>query len=343
MIELNFKKFKHKFLVYAPFITKLNLFLPIVKNNRDFMFIIHINNLKKEEFLKSKFAFFENCFFYDKLPDLIFTELFDKFITTDAQQCVSHSYSNSIIDSFKSAKKKVIELQHGMSQLGMHYVNLPDDKILADDSLAQNTRADHILAFNKNISMNTENNITVMGYPGTDNILKSYSGGYILITSNLHWDVYKMSEKILFYQQISNCIFQNPKELFIWRQHLGEKTAISQSIINQSFSIHNCNPKQIKNLIIDDQFLNNQNTESLISKSSKVISSYSTTLLDCEIYSKPTIIYSAPSIFNLISKLSYKNTFSEKKPINLDYVNSSVKTGYLKSFNNSNVRKVLTS
>lgn len=275
--------------------------------NPDMEFYIHSNFILLDEYRKSELYALNNVKFiadFNKIKHKL--NLFGAVLSTDMQATPPHQYSLQIANIFQKLGVPVIEIQHGLFQLGLHYNDVPQHENFYDDSLPGKPIADYIFTY---YPLPAIGNTVSIGYPPYIVPLKaSYTGEYGLILSNMHWTAYSQKEKYLFYASIMEFIEKHPKITFIWKMHHGEIAAPQTAKMLDSLS-KLFTPQ--KNMVFSHQtpILKKIDTDELIAKSKFVLSSVSTTLLDCEKYEKFTCIYATKSVECLLSKIAEKSTF----------------------------------
>lgn len=341
MLKTNFKEAQKqkRILFYIRGTHHCHLVYNLVKNNPDYQFYFISNFLKKEDYIRSVLYPLDNCFFisdvnnlYTKLP------LFGLYMTTDCQMTAAHVYSLNLRRLFAKLDVKTVELEHGLFQLGLDYFDIPSGIDFHDDSLPTPIVADVFLSYAKDSRIPQA---VCIGYPPYEKKQEPvYEGNYTLVLSNLHWKTYTDVEKYRFYQNIVRLVSENPEQLFVWRQHPGEKASPAcKRIYTQLLSI--LSPRH-KNLVIESPAFDELSTEELIVKAKNVISTVSTTLLDCEIAKKDTYIYACDTNKSLIEKLPLCKTFSSYEELNyLFNKKAPLKTGKLNLYNNAAFREVV--
>lgn len=330
--DINDKQVKRIF-CYLRGCHHFDLFYNIFRNNPCIDFYIHSNFIKVDEYRKSKLYLLENVYFVSDLNAFKFKlNLFGAFITTDAQSTSPHSYSLQLILLFKKLSIPVIELQHGLFQLGLHYFDCPYKEIFHDDSLPTKSWADHILAY---YPINNCDNISVIGYPPYDQNLNAYTGEYVLILSNMHWKSYSVEEKYAFYKTVLQFV-ENSDGLFVWKMHHGEIQDVScQNMLKNLFLLFPNAQDKIIFFHQNDMFQRNSVVR-LIQKSRWVISTVSTVLLDCEIYHKKAFVFKCDSNLCLVQKLKDSCSFRDCQELKtLSMQDVEFKTGLLQKYNNA--------
>ena len=334
MLKTDFKneQKQKRILFYIRGMHHCHLVYNIAKNNPKYQFYFTSNYLKKDDYIRSVLYPLDNCFFVEDIKNLYAKlPLFGLFITTDCQMTAAHWYSLNISRLFTKLNVKTVELEHGLFQLGLDYFDLPSGVNFYNDSLPTSIVADVFLSYGKEPRIPQA---VCIGYPPYEKTrLNSYTGNYTLILSNLHWETYTDVEKYRFYETIIRLVSEHPERLFVWRQHPGEKNSAScKRIYSQIFSI--IAPRH-QNLIIENKMFDNIITEELIAKAKNIISTVSTTLLDCEIEKKDTYVYACETNASLIEKLSKSKTFSSYEELSSIFdKKAAVVTGKLNPYNN---------
>lgn len=310
-----------------------DLFLPIFSHNTNINFYVHSNGINVDEFRKSKLYNLPNVVFTSDIQEIKYKlNLFGIFITTDAQSSHAHSYSLKLISLFKHLSIPVIELQHGLFQLGLHYYDCPLKDTIHPDSLPTKSFADHILTY---YPINNYKNISTIGYPPYFENVTECRGEYGLILSNMHWDAYSIEEKYLFYKTVLQFV-EKSENIFIWKMHHGEiNNKVAQNMLNNMFLIF---PEAQEKIVFyhKNDMLQYSTLPDLIRKSNFVISTVSTVLLDCEICHKNTYVFECASNKCLTQKLKNVPLFSNYEELKeCCDVPSNFKTGLLHRYNNN--------
>ena len=339
----NFKNNKKRIFCYLNGLHHLRLFYPIFSECTQFDFYIYSPKILKNDFIRDECYFLKNVYFIENIKKALpKIPAFGTMITTDAQLCSPHLDSIKLIYIFKVLHIPVFELQHGLFQIGLSYENDVKHFGPQSDSFSLNTCADYFLSY---YGEDTETQFNI-GYPEMwyKNV-KRYSGKYILILSNLHWDAYADSERSLFYHIILEYVKLNRDKKFIWKLHHGEEVRKNgdKTIIEYINSeIENSN---ISNLLIynTQPFFKFVKLEELIAKCEFVISTVSTVLLLCEKYNKRTFIYNALNLECLTKKLKKVNLFNSYISL-VDLISNSkitINTSFLNSFNSKKIVDIL--
>ena len=317
-----------------------DMFYQIAKQNQDMHFFIYSPNINLDDFIQSQLYKLSNVTLIKnneaEINEVIFKiKAFGLMITTDAQATSAHKKSLQFVNFFQKNNIKVLELQHGLFQLGLHYSSEPSKEGLKSDCLYIPSYADYILTY---YPTSLPNEI-VIGYPlYTNENKQNTKGEYTLILSNLHWSVYTDSQRNLFYTSIIQLIKNNPNTLFIWKMHHGE---VKQ--LDKVKEILNIWGEMRKNIIFtnEDNLFKYISTSELIKNSKNVISTVSTVLLECEMYNKSTIIYKAESVGCLINKIKNKTIFKNCTELEALYKKqqNQLTTGVLHRYDNKKFRE----
>ena len=319
-----------------------DLLYSIVAQNQDINFFVFSPNINLDDFIQSQLYSLNNITLIKnneaEINELIFKiKAFGLMVTTDAQATSAHKKSLQFVNFFQKNKVKVLELQHGLFQLGLHYSSKPNKDAFKSDCLPLASYADYVLTYYPTLLPNE----IVIGYPlYNKKNMPNIKGEYTLILSNLHWNIYTDSQRNLFYTSVIQLIKNNPNTLFIWKMHHGE---IAQ--LNKVKEILNTWGEMKKNIIFtnEDSLFKYTSTSDLIKNSKNVISTVSTVLLECEMHHKPTIIFETQNIKCLVDKIQRKTTFQNyqelKEAYNSKHLN--LRTGHLIQYNNSIFRDTI--
>lgn len=287
------------------------------------------NNSLLPEFNNSEISNLENLYVVD-FNDIIFkVEIFGLVISSITHAAYNNKLGIKILPIFKKLEIPIIELQHGFIQYGLNYLADNENYKRIYDFGYCNGWADHVLTY---FDINNEKNFTKIGYPKQrKNTRNIESSGYILILTNFNWDIYSFMEISNFYSFILRLFIDFPDQKFIFKVHPAEVRIFKEfyDTIETSFD----------NVIIShrNNIFNLIKTEKLIQSAFKVISTISTTLLDCELYSKQTIIYKCKSNSEIFSTFQKVITFSDYTEL-VNFINSKIdckiRTGYLNQYDN---------
>lgn len=291
----------------------------IVECNPDYNFFIYSSYATTacyatvDDFIRSELYELSNVFFISPyaIKDLVYKiECFGMFISTDLESANAHSKSLKLANLFRKAHIPIVELQHGMFVLGIHYQCEPRKEQFYADSLNARSFADYLLLFYKSEYYSDKS--CVIGYPpylssklNTGASLPNYE----LILSNLHWGIYTLEDKFNFYKTIFEYIAKAPHKVFIWKMHHGE--ILDQwclGVVNKLKIMY-----QVHNILFyhEENILNLMSIDQLIQKADSVISTVSTTIFDSEIYAKPIYIYDCSSCHEMITYMKDPSVFSD--------------------------------
>lgn len=337
LLDINTPK-KRMILCYLNGTHHFELFYNIFHYNPDIDFYIISKNINEDDYRKSGVYNLDNVFFVAETEKLIYKlNCFGALITTDIQQARAHKYSLKIANLFYKLHIPVIELQHGLFQLGLHYYDMPNRENFRDDSLPTKSFAEHILTY---YPISNYKNITTIGYPPYNEDHPTYQGEYTLILSNMHWPIYSPEEKYNFYKTILQYVEHNHEKMFIWKMHHGEMK--NTTMLKELFNVF---PTAKKNIILyqDNAMLQKNSITNLIAKADKVISTVSTVLLDCERWGKDTYTYSSNAINSLVKKLKNPQAFTniEDLEILVNTGNKRFETGLLHKYDNDAFKRTI--
>lgn len=327
---------------------QLDLITNIVKCNKDIDFYIHSQHLSLEDFLRHPLSREINCRLIsqrDKAELIFKMDFFNAILSTECRSCTAHKYGLELLNM---AKKRIpiFEIQHGLFQLGLSYSCLPSKHRLFADSFLPKTAADEVLSFYP-----LKEKHTLIGYPPFYNVkpdLVKHKSAYCLILTNLNWHTYEEQERVNFYLSLEKLIKEHSEKCFIWKFHPQEvlwfKQADYYSDLLSTLS-HN-------NLILhhEDPVLSHVPTQNLIKFASKVITTPSTVLLDCQMLKKNTVIYECCSNQTLLDLL--RSSSKNKQPATFHNFSELAKifsleqgllTEYLYSFDNAAFRGAIES
>jgi len=340
MIETDFTKTKKNIFMHINGMHHLGLILPICRSNPDYDFYIYSENISQEACKNEHIYHLDNVYFPDDVTDCLFKlNNFGLFIGTDLQLTSAHRKGLKLAKKFRDAGVSVIELQHGLFQLGFHYFSIPRKDFTAGDVNPVISYADSHLYFHS-----AEVGANVIGYPPTLEKKKdNYEGEYCLILSNLHWDTYTNIERLDFYFAMIRMVLEFKDQQFIWRMHHGEQISSTCKMLLVSACVfYGVSINKLKNLLINPTGGLNPDISSLIAKSSAVVSTVSTVLLDVEMYEKNTMVFDCDSIHKLVDLLKIKTTFREYADLtSLFDTKNPLLTGRLVEYDNSIFRKVV--
>ncbi|MDR2252126.1 MAG: hypothetical protein LBD98_04850 [Endomicrobium sp.] len=338
-------KYKKKILCFLEAKNRFDLFYDIAKNNYDMLFFIS-SLVSKDEFYRHKIAYLKNVFLCEnnanKIRDLFLkVKIFGLHITTYCQPSSAHIFGLKVVKLCNKVQIPVLELQHGMFQLGLHYYNA--SKTLESDSLPVESYADKCLSY---YPVDDIKNQIVIGYPNFAKPAPAIKGNYTLVLTNLHWNVYEKINVYKFYYAVIKFASENPSQIFLWLPHAGETLygGINHTFIKSLLEIY---PSAKKNFINvkENKVSSLVPTSEYIRKAGHVISTISTTLLDCEMYKKPTIIWESEETKVLLDKIKTKTSFRDYndlcKVFYMPHSNLYLKSGLLLPYDNAAFREAV--
>ena len=320
------------------------LVLPMVRENSDVEFYFHARTFAGVDFMASPLAEFPNAHFVGDFDELKFKlNLFGAFITTDANAARAHVYSLKLVSMFEALGIPVLELQHGLFQIGLHYYDVPSGVSFWGDSLPSKSFAERVLAFYPPVRRTPSS--TVIGYPPYSGKRSAAGGGeYLLVLTNLHWPTYTMDEKMSFFDAVVALVELHPELPVIWKMHHGETSPASK--INQKvrevLERHPAAKERIRFAHLDAE-LKNRTAAEIISGAKYVVSSVSTVLLDCEMHRRPTAVYACASNDCLVKMIKSADFFCDGDSLVAMFGKGlrPIRTGKLRPYDNDAFRAAL--
>ncbi len=338
---VNYSQYPYKktILFFANGKHHVDMFLNIFTHNPDICFVIYSPTMTVDDYFASSAAKYSHIIFTSDFAEALHKiPSFDAYISTVLQNGSFHVKGIELWRKCKEEGIKTYEIQHGMFQIGLHYADICQNRLLGSDSLKCYSRSDEFLVF---YPVDDMKNKTVIGYPDYITDDQYTHGEYTLILSNMHWETYTNLERTRFYQSVSRLIAENPKQLFIWKTHHAELTTIET--VKEQLGIYS--EQTPLNLLFTSQtnILNLLTTADLIKKSKNVISSISTVLFDCERHKKPTLIYRASSTAVLADAIEDADFFTDYVDLVAQYAAASkpVHSGLLQKYDNTAFRRAL--
>lgn len=288
------------------------LMIPAVQGNPDVEFYFHSRTFAGVDFMATPMSECPNAHFVGDFDELKFKlNLFGAFITTDANAARSHVYSLKLVSMFKALGIPVLELQHGMFQIGLHYYDVPSGMSFWGDSLPSKSFADRVLAFYQPIRRTPPS--TVIGYPPYSGEPSGGGGGeYLLVLTNLHWPTYTTDEKMAFLDAVAALVESRPELPVVWKMHHAETPPASKinQMVGEVLGRHPDAKRRIRFAHLDPEFKDKTASE-LIAGAKCAVSTVSTVLLDCEIYRCPTAVYACASNDCLVKMIKSADFFGD--------------------------------
>ena len=288
------------------------LMIPAVQGNPDVEFYFHSRTFAGVDFMATPMSECPNAHFVGDFDELKFKlNLFGAFITTDANAARSHVYSLKLVSMFKALGIPVLELQHGMFQIGLHYYDVPSGMSFWGDSLPSKSFADRVLAFYQPIRRTPPS--TVIGYPPYSGEPSGGGGGeYLLVLTNLHWPTYTTDEKMAFLDAVAALVESRPELPVVWKMHHAETPPASKinQMVGEVLGRHPDAKRRIRFAHLDPEFKDKTASE-LIAGAKCAVSTVSTVLLDCEIYRRPTAVYACASNDCLVKMIKSADFFGD--------------------------------
>ena len=320
------------------------LMLPVVRMNEDVEFYFHARSFAGVDFMATQMAECPNAHFVGNFDELKFKlNLFGAFITTDANAAHAHVYSLKLVKMFEAMGVPVLELQHGLFQLGLHYYDVPSGTAFYGDSLPSCSFASHVLAYYPPVSRAVP--YTVIGYPPYSGVKpKGGAGDYLLILTNLHWPTYAVAEKEAFYEAVVRLADEHPELPVVWKMHHVEASpaAATWKYVNEALARHPGAKARIR-FAHADAGLKGKTAAEIIAGAKCVVSTVSTVLLDCEILRRPTAVYGCASNASLMALLSKADAFHDFDSLRRLFEKGfrPIRTGKLRPYDNEAFRAAL--
>lgn len=319
------------------------LISPIVKANTDIDFFIHSQSVTEDDYRRSELFRQENAHFVAASPRLqCKLNLFGAYISTDMHAVGAHTYSLRIAKKFNRLGVPVFELQHEMFQVGLHYYDKPSRELFWDDSLPTRTFASRVFAYYPVADGIAPH--TVIGYPPFKSPITAHrTGEYILVLSNMHWSTYTHDERCDFYKAVFDYARNHPNEHFIWDVHSGEvENPECKALITGMFDMF---PPLAKQIVFthEQEVLPFLPISELVANSKCVISTPSTALLDCEMYSRRVAVYRCATNRTLTSRIRSATFFGNSEELEhcMSIGPVPIKSGLLFPYDNKAFRKIL--
>jgi len=252
--------------------------------------------------LSADFTAASNVAFMHNLHDAILRlDVFSAVISTWAVPHKAHFRGIQLYGACVQLGIPFLELQHGMFQIGVNYRER--SKIVGDgyygaaSSLPVRNFHDHLLAWSGE---------GAVGYPPFLDISPAENKGYCLILSNMHWNIYGEIDQILFFETVLTTVRANPDKTFLWKPHPAELSKRMDRYFKPLLDGAEPNLQVITN---DELTRRQTTTEELIRNCAYAVSSYSTVLLDLEMYGKKVAVYSPSVCAGLHCQVELCSTF----------------------------------
>ena len=329
-------------LVSVKTLSQLDFFYLIFWENRDYTFYVLVGEtFCLQDIYNSKFAQLPNLILNCDSSQLISKiEKIGMVLTTESSAACLDMQALLLFSLCSELDIPVVEMQHSIVQYGVHYhaevKSYAETKSYGTFKYYINVEpfAEHLLSFYPVTTERCQG--TVIGFPKYHLSGLQCSGcdaGYILIFSNFNFECYTPEDLCTFSGCILKAAAAHPEFQFVW------KTCTE----TEDCFIKNVNLDAYENitLVQSDQLLSLLSLESLIKNASKVISTLSTVLLDCEAYRKNTILFKCESVAQLFSEINNCCTFSNSEQLIVFVENEEsclVNSGKLREFDNSKFR-----
>ena len=330
-------------LVLVKALSQLDNFYLIFKENGDYTFYLSVREtFCLQDFYNSRLAQLPNLILICDSAQLIRkVEKFGMVLTADCSASGIGLKTMQFLALCSELDIPVVEMQHSLFQYGIHYH--AEAKSYAEtisygtlsESINVEPFAEHLLSFYP-VTMEHRHG-TVMGFPKYHlNELQDpcYDAGYILIISDFNFESCSSEDFCAFLGCIIKAAVAHPEIQFVWENTSSETVDCFNKKIN-------LNAYENITLARSDQMLRLLSPDSLIKNASKVISTLSTALLDCEAYRKNSIVFKCESVLQLFAEINSCSTFSNSDQLN-SFIESRelslINTGKSIEFDNSKFR-----
>lgn len=200
-----------------------------------------------------------------------------------------------LLSFFNEIGVATLEIQHGLFQYGINNVDMAP-QVGADIGRGDQLGINIGYAARDVVPWAGPEGI---GYPKS--ILTprpcSRRNGFVLITSNNHWQVYKGPDRQQFGMAVTKLVESRPDLEFVWKPHHGEfLTHETKQVLDTIQQL------KLPNLQIESA----GDAEDLIPSCAFGVSTVSTTLLDYQMQSKPVLVYDRDPVRHLIARMQVK-------------------------------------
>lgn len=330
-------------LVIVNGLPKLDNAYLIFRENKDCTFYVIFNGkFCIQEYYNSRLSKLPNLIINEKAETELFVKIekFGLVITTECAAAPSCLPGLIILALCAELHIPIVELQHGLFQYGLHYTVEDESYKKIYDFLNVDNFTDYLLSF---YPVNTEyRKGTVIGFPKYHlcdlQPYNNYDAGYVLILTNFNWDCFSPED----FDNFLGCLLKTTeahREIqFVWKPHPSE--------IGLYLNKNQINLDAFNNITIvsDDPMLNLTPLDSLVKYASKIISTLSTVLFDCEAYGKDTAVFKCGANSQLLSEIDSCYTFSNESQLRA-FIESKqrfqITTGKLIEYDNSEFRKLI--
>ncbi|TKF30068.1 hypothetical protein [Enterovibrio norvegicus] len=273
--------------------TPLDLIIPLVKGCKKFEYFVYCPKLTESQ--KRNLSINNIKFSTEYEFVMLNLPAFNVLITFGLLPHLAHKQVIKLCSLFKKIGGEVIDFQHGLFQWGINFCDNSIEQGFTPEagiSLPIRTLASEQLTwFGENglgipkIRYNTENS------------------NFTLIVTNTNWHVYKIEEKIRLARIIYYYVKENPNIEFVWKPHPAEFN-VNLTVIFSHFCFDD-----LPNLKITTHGEKGQSLEELISTCNNIIATVGSSLIDAQIYNKPTTVYRCSSMSHLISQFKCIESF----------------------------------
>lgn len=284
----------------------------------------------------------DNVTFIHYLHDVYLRiDVFCAVVTTFAVPHGAHVKGIQLFHACSMLGIPVFEIQHGLFQVGISYQEkarvVGHGYYGAASTLPVTNFRDHLLAWWGKDSI---------GYPPNCDLLPPANKGYVLILSNLHWNIFGPSEQRAFFESLTKLVTAYPGIPFVWKPHPVEISSRMEPFFNPFLKGQFPNVKLLTNAKMAEQKLT---TGQLVRECDFAITSFSTVLLEIEMYGKGALVYSPRCCDGLRGQIELCSTFATPDELLSQFsdfcVNRSAtgafRSGLLEPFRPNNLREML--
>lgn len=259
-------------------------------------------------------------------------------LTTLATPHRAHLTGLQIFTACSRLGLPVLEVQHGLFQQGMAFVEVsrtPGSGFAnaAMGAAARNFR-DDVVGWSGDAGI---------GLPQFHDLKPASDDGYVLILSNQHRSVFSEIERRLFYEGVAQLVRRHPDTRFLWKPHQAELQRKLEPLYAPLMALVRANLE-----LLTRETMAGQTTLDLIRCCSSAVSSLSSVVLELEMYAKPTLLYAPASMEGAVAIMGTVHPFVDDLSLLAAYDDLlqrpgayRMRTGFLKPFEPDRLRAVL--
>ena len=232
----------------------------------------------------------------------------------------------------------VLEMQHGLFQLGVAFVEVSKTPGSGFPSAAMGAAARNFR--DDLIGWSGEDGI---GLPQFHDLKPASDDGYVLILSNLHRSVFSEVERRLFYEGVARLVRKHRRTKFLWKPHQSELQRKLEPLYAPLMNEVGANLQ-----LLTKEAMAGTTTLELIRCCSRAVSSLSSVVLELEMYAKPTLLYAPVSMEGAVSIMGTVHPFVDDLSLSAAYDDLlqrpdayRMQTGFLKPFEPEKLRAIL--